>query len=173
LRKHEDGTESMRGQAELSFNFVVYKYRYASTGTEFWKAGRLIRLSNEADYNGDKFVVQASAQQQEVTFEVNGESQRTDADVWVTSYWREPEPHKVGEKLTLLEADKGRKLSGTLQRVGKDQLILDTKMVEATRYSLRGDVEVDLWYDSDKRLMRQHSVESGHKALLELLQITR
>ena len=30
LRKHEDGIETMRGQAELSFNFVVYKYRYSA-----------------------------------------------------------------------------------------------------------------------------------------------
>lgn len=173
LRKHDDGTETMRGQAELSFNFIVYKYRYSSSGTETWKSGRLIRLANEADYNGDKYVVQASAQQQELSFEVNGESQRTAADVWVTSYWREPEPHKVGQKLSLLDADKGRKLNGTLQRVGKEQLTLDKKMVNATRYQIRGDVEVDLWYDEDQRLMRQHSVESGHRALVELTQINR
>lgn len=173
LRKHDDGTETMRGQAELSFNFIVYKYRYSSTGTETWKSGRLIRLANEADYNGDKYVVQASAQQQELAIEVNGESQRAAADVWVTSYWREPEPRKVGQKLSLFEADKGRKLVGTLQRVGTEQLTLDKKMVNATRYQIRGEVEVDLWYDEDQRLMRQHSVESGHRALLELTQIHR
>lgn len=173
LTKRDDGTETMRGQAELSFNFVVYKYRYSSSGTEVWKSGRLLRLANEADYNGEKYVVQASAQQQELTIEVNGESQRTAADVWVTSYWREPEPHRVGQKLALFEADKGRKLSGTLQRVGKEQLALEKKLVNATRYQIRGDVEVDLWYDEDQRLMRQHTVESGHRALLELTQITR
>ncbi len=173
LRKHEDGIETMRGQAELSFNFVVYKYRYSSSGTEVWKSGRLLRLANEADYNGDKYVVQVSAQQQGLAVEVNGESQRTAADAWVTSYWREPDPSKVGQKLSLLEADKGRKLSGTLQRVGKEQLTLDKKMVNATRYQIRGEVEVDLWYDEDQRLMRQHTVESGHRALLELTQITR
>ena len=173
LTKHDDGTETMRGQAELNFNFIIYKYRYLSTGTEVWKSGRLLRLANDADYNGDKFVVKASARQQELTFEVNGESQRTTADVWVTSYWREPEPHKVGQKLALFEADKGRKLTGTLQRVGKEPLTLEKKSVNATRYQIRGDVEVDLWYDEDQRLMRQSSVESGHRALLELTQITR
>ncbi len=173
LTKRDDGTETMRGQAELSFNFIVYKYRYSSSGTEVWKSGRLLRLANEADYNGDKYVVQASAQQQDLAIEVNGESQRTAADVWVTSYWREPEPHKVGQKLSLFDADKGRKLSGTLQRIGKEKLDLEKKTVNATRYQIRGDVEVDLWYDEDQRLMRQHSVESGHRALFELTQIIR
>lgn len=171
LAKHDDGSESMRARAELSFNFIVYKYRYSSSGTETWKDGRLLRLVNEANYNGDKFVVQASAQQQELAFEVNGETQRATADVWVTSYWREPESQKVGQKLSLFEADKGRKLTGTLQRVGNEQLTLNDKPVKATRYQIRGDVEVDLWYGDDQRLMRQHSVESGHRALFELTHI--
>ena len=173
LTKHDDGTETMRGQTELSLNFIVYKYRYIASGTETWKSGRLIRLENEADYNGDKYVVQAAAQEQELAFEINGESQRASGDVWVTSYWREPEPHKIGQILSLFEANKGRKLSGTLQRIGKEQLTVDGKTVDATHYQIRGDVEVDLWYGDDQRLMRQDSVESGHRALIELTQITR
>jgi len=173
LAKRDDGTETMRGQTALSFNFVVYNYRYSSSGTEVWKSGRLLQLKNESDYNGDKYIVQASAQKQELAIEVNGETQRTDADVWVTSYWREPEPHKVGQKLSLFEADKGRKRTGTLKRIGTEQLSVAEKKVKATRYQIRGDVEVDVWYDEEKRLMRQDTLESGHRALLELTQITR
>lgn len=173
LTKQDDGTEIMRGQAELSFDFFVYKYRYTSSGNETWKSGRLLRLANEADFNGDKYVVRAAAVQQDLSFQVNGKDHRTAADVWVTSYWREPDPQRIGQKLSLLDADKGRKLTGTLQRVGKEQLALEKKMVNATRYQIRGDVEVDLWYDEEQRLMRQHSLESGHRALLELTKITR
>lgn len=173
LSQHSDGTESMRGQAELSFNFIVYKYRYSSSGTEVWKSGRLIQLANEADYNGDKYVVQASAQQQELAFEVNGESQSAAADVWVTSYWNEPEPQKIGQELALLTADKGQMLTGTLQRVGTEQLSVADKSVNATRYQIRGDVEVDLWYDDEHRLIRQAARESGHRVLMELTEITR
>lgn len=173
LSQHSDGTESMRGQAELSFNFIVYKYRYSSSGTEVWKSGRLIQLANEADYNGDKYVVQASAQQQELAFEVNGESQSTAADVWVTSYWNEPEAQKVGQQLALLTADKGQMLTGTLERVGTEQLSVADESVNATRYQIRGDVEVDLWYDDEHRLIRQTARESGHRVLMELTEITR
>lgn len=173
LSEHSDGTKSMRGQAELSFNFIVYKYRYSSSGTEVWKSGRLIQLANEADYNGDKYVVQASAQQQELTFDVNGESQSTAADVWVTSYWNEPEARKVGQQLALLTADKGQMLTGTLDRIGVESVSVADESVNATRYQIRGDVEVDLWYDDEHRLIRQTARESGHRVLMELTQITR
>lgn len=173
LKKLDDGTESMRGQTDLSFDFFVYKYRYSSAGTEVWKSGKLLRLAYEADYNGDKYIVQAAAKQRDLAFEVNGESQRTTANVWVTSYWQEPEPERVGKNLSLFDADKGRKLNGVLKLVGKEPLLLDKKTVSANRYQIRGDVEVDLWYDEDKRLMRQLSLESGHQALLELTQIIR
>lgn len=173
LSQHSDGTESMRGQVELSFNFIVYRYRYSSSGTEVWKSGRLIELANEADYNGDKYVVQASAQQQKLAFEVNGESQTAAADVWVTSYWNEPEPQKVGQQLSLLTADKGQMLTGTLQRVGTESVSVADNSVNATRYQIRGDVEVDLWYDDEHHLIRQASRESGHRVLMELTDIAR
>lgn len=173
LTSHDDGTETMRGQAELSFNFIVYKYRYTSSGTEVWKSGRLVQLANEADYNGDKYVVQASAQQQTLAVEVNGESQKTDSDVWVTSYWHEPEPNKIGQTLSLFEASKGRQFTGTLQRVSVEPITVGDKSVNATHYQVRGDVEVDLWYDEDHRLVRQAARESGHHVVLELSQITR
>ena len=173
LSKHSDGTESVRGQVELSINFIVYKYRYASSGTEVWKSGRLIELANEADHNGDKYVVQASAQEQELAVEVNGDSQSTKEDVWVTSYWSEPNSRKIGQQLTLLTTDKGLMLTGTLQRVGTEQITVAEKSVNATHYQIRGEVEVDLWYDDEHRLARQSARESGHRVLMELTEITR
>ena len=35
--KRSDGIETVRGDAELNFNFVVYRYKYTSVGTETWK----------------------------------------------------------------------------------------------------------------------------------------
>lgn len=173
LSKHDDGTETMRGQVELSFNFIVYKYRYSSTGTEVWKSGRLVEFANEADHNGDKYVVQASAQTQETAVEVNGESQSTAEDVWVTSYWSEPDPRKVGQEVALLTTDKGQLLTGTLQRVGTEQVTVAENSVHSTHYQIRGEVEVDLWYDDTHRLIRQSARESGHRVLMELTEITR
>lgn len=169
--RHDDGTESMTGETHLRFNFIVYRYRFSSTGKEVWKENRLVELASHADFNGDEYVVTAAATDDAVQVTVNGESRKTPADVWVTSYWREPHASKVGRELQLFDAGKGRLLAGKLQRVGAAALEIAEKQLDATHYRLRGEVEVDLWYDKDGRLVRQESLESGHRTLLELSEL--
>lgn len=169
--RHDDGTESMTGETHLRFNFIVYRYRFSSTGKEVWRENRLVELASHADFNGDEYVVTAAATDDAVQVTVNGESRQTPADVWVTSYWREPHPSKVGRELQLFDAGKGRLLAGKLQRVGAVALEIAEKKLAATHYRLRGDVEVDLWYDKDGRLVRQESLESGHRTQLQLSEL--
>ncbi len=166
--KRSDGIETVRGDAELNFNFVVYRYKYTSVGTETWKDGRLIRLASESDYNGEKFVLQARATAEKLEYEVNGETQRTATDAWITTHWREPSADKVGRKLTLLDSDKGLQRAGTLEKIGADKTLVAEQEVSTTHYRIRGDVEVDVWYDKEGRLVRQDSLESGHRMVLEL-----
>lgn len=171
ISRRSDGSEMMRAEAEVSLNLVVYRYRYASTGTEVWKGGRLIELASEADYNGDKYVVQASASNQALHYEVNGEAQKAPPDIWAASYWREPPANRVNQKVKLLDADKGRQLTAILERVGQETLTIDETPIKATRYRLRGDVEVDVWYDASGIIVRQESMESGHRTVLEVVKV--
>ncbi len=94
-------------------------------------------------------------------------------DVWVTSYWREPSPQAVGQEIALLDADKGRTLTGKLRYLGKERLPLAGQNQECVHYQLQGEVDVDLWYDRQQRLVKQHSVESGHKTMIELVELPR
>ena len=169
--RRSDGSETMRGDVEVTVNFVVYKYRSASNGTEVWKDGRLIELASEADFNGDKYVLQGSATKQALHYEVNGEAQKAPPDVWAASYWREPDAGRVGQKIRLLDADKGRQLTATLERVGPATVTVESTPIIATRYRMRGDVEVDVWYDAQRFIVRQESLESGHKTPLEIVRI--
>src|SRR5262245_2360231 len=40
ISRRDDGSDRMHIAAALSFNYVVYEYKYSSTGTEIWKNGR-------------------------------------------------------------------------------------------------------------------------------------
>ena len=171
--KRSNGTETVRAEADLYFNFVVYRYKYSSVGTETWKDGRLIKLASESDYNGDKYVLQATATQEALEYEVNGETQKTTTDAWIISHCREPSADKVGRKLTLLDADKGRPRDAKLEKVGIEKLAIVDQQIDATHYRMRGDVEVDVWYDAEGRLVRQDSLESGHRMVLELTKTQR
>lgn len=169
--RHKDGSEIMRGEAEVVLNFVVYRYRYASSGSETWKDGRLIHLVNESDYNGEKFSVQGAATKQALHYEVNGATQKAPADIWAASYWREPDANRVGQKVRVLDSDKGRQLIATLEKLPSETVKSDSGTIKAARYRMRGDVEVDVWYDAQGFIVRQESVESGHKTQLDLTRI--
>ena len=171
--RRADRSEVMRGESEVVLNFVVYRYRYASVGSETWKDGKLIELKNEADFNGDKYVLQGSATAQALHYKVNGESQKAPTDIWAASYWREPEAARVGRKVRVLDSDKGRQLLASLEKVGTETITADSAQIKATRYRMRGDVEVDVWYDRHGCIAKQESIESGHKTLLELVKIHR
>lgn len=171
--RRSDGSEIMQGETEVVLNFVVYRYRYASNGTEIWKDGRLIQLANESDFNGDKYVIQGSATKQALHYEVNGEAQQAPGDIWAASYWREPDPKRVGKKVRLLDSDKGRQLIATLEKLDSETITVDSTPIMASHYRMDGDVEVDVWYDKHGFIVRQESVESGHKTLLELTKIQR
>lgn len=171
--RRADGSEVMSGEVEVVLNFVVYRYRYASSGTETWKDGRLIQLVNEADYNGDKYVIQGAATKQNLQYEVNGETHRAPADIWAASYWREPDPKRVGQNVRVLDSDKGRQLTAKVEKLAPETLKMDAGSIKASHYRMGGDVEVDVWYDPEGLIVRQESVESGHKTLLELTKIRK
>ena len=91
----------------------------------------------------------------------------------MTSYSREPNVALVGQEIALLDADKGRTLTGKLRRLGKESIQVGGQGRECTHYRLQGEVDVDLWYDAQSRLVRQHAVESGHKTQIELAEIAQ
>ena len=76
------------------------------------------------------------------------------------------------KKVPLLDSDKGRKLHGELQRVGEETIVVAGDRLSCTHYQVTGDVQVDIWYDAHRRLVRQVSIDEGHKTVLELSKIT-
>jgi hypothetical protein len=45
--------------------------------------------------------------------------------------------------------------------------------VQCAHWRVAGGAQVDLWYDGFDRLVREESLEDGHKTLLELIQVNR
>jgi hypothetical protein len=189
----DDGTDRMHIDASLNFNYVVYEYRYSSVGTEIWKNGRLLRLENTASYNGTKYVVKASSKNDKLFVTVNDKTSSCEPDAWVTSYWRLPDRlvqlaaagetgvipaggrRRAREEGTvtvpLLDSDKGQMLKGEVKCIGEESITVAGRKTRCTHYRISGDVQVNVWYDGDQRLVRQETVESGHKTVMELTRI--
>ena len=170
IQRRLDGSEVMRGESNVFINFVAYKFYYTSSGSETWKAGRLIQLANESDYNGEKFVVRGAATVQALNYEVNGEAQKAPADAFA-SYWREPPAKRVGQKVHVLNADKGLQMIADLELMDSEVIKIDGDSMKAKHYRLRGEVVVDVWYDDLGYLVRLESMQAGHRTILELSEL--
>ena len=167
-----DDHEIMTSEAEVRVNYFVYNYVYTSRGTEIWKAGRLRKFNNTANYNGKHYAVQAVAKENGLAVKVNGQERVAHPDIWLTSFWRLPAAKFRNQSVPLMDADKGHDIQGKLKYVGMSPINVGGKMQKCAHYRVTGGIEADLWYDQQDRMVRQESVESGHSTTMELTDIS-
>jgi hypothetical protein len=169
-----NGIVSIQSESEIRINFLVYRYNYTSSGTEVWKNGRVAALENTADYNGTSYTVKGTSTARGLQIATNGTLSLVSRDVWDTSYLLLPDrldrlaPGQAAT-VVLLDSDKGRLLSGKIQFLGEETLAEGQK--PCTHYRISGDVEVDVWFDASRRLVRQDSHERGHKVRFDLVSV--
>jgi hypothetical protein len=169
----DDGTTKVTANADVKISYLIYTYRYSYRGTEVWKDGRLLRMDTGANDNGKQFSLSARTQTDGLHVQVNGKGHLTRADAWPTTYWRLPEKSLRDQPLTVLDADTGRPLNGRLEDLGAASIRVGRQAQDCTHYRLTGSVTAELWYDAQERLVRQESVEDGHRTVLELVSVRR
>jgi len=172
IHRADDGTLSMHCDTEINVKagpFRVYSYKYR--GRETWKDGKLVRLQSTCDDDGKHFDVQAEGKDGKLFVSVNHVVRGVRSDVWLTSYWQEPDKKKYDTVIPLLDADCGRELDGHLRLVATEQWAVENRVENVKHFELTGKVRVDLWYDAAGRLIRQEWMEDGHRTKLELKNI--
>ena len=171
--RHDNGTYTVTGEANVRLSYLIYRYTYTYAGTEVWKDGRLQRLDSNTNDDGKRFAVTAVADGDLVRVHANGTEHRSRPDVWTTTYWRLADAKLRNQAVTLLDADTGRDIRATLRYVGTQALTVAGQVQNCVHYSLAGGVKVELWYDDQERLVRQDSIEDGHRTMLELVRIAK
>jgi hypothetical protein len=170
----DDGATTATGAATISVKigpFTAYSYTYR--GTETWKDGQLVRMESSANDNGKRLALAAVSEANGIRVTVNGQQGMHPGQAGTTSYWRLIDQRFRGPQVPLLDADTGRALQAQLTYVGVEQVSVLGKNTPCGHFRLRGDVQVDLWYDGSERLVRQESLEDGHKTILELTRYQR
>jgi hypothetical protein len=177
IHHRDDGTDWVGGNAGLLFNYYVYKYRFNSSGAAVFNDGRLIQMDRTANFNGTRYHVTATVEHNGLVLETNGRSSLNSPELWSTTCYQLPkrwdaEASRGPRSIMVLDADKGVRLLGRLERVGDETLDVAGEQKSCVHYRVTGDVDVHVWYDARLRLVRRQSVESGHKVLMDLTQIT-
>ena len=171
ITRADDGSIVMSGHADVQVSYLVYRYVYNYRGTEVWKDNRLQRLDSNCNDNGKKFTVNALADSTGLHVKTNSGDASGPANVWTTTYWKLPEAQLRNQGLSLLDCDTGRVLSGKLQHLGAVPLNAGGTARNCARYRLTGEIRAELWYDDEDRLVREDTVEDGHRTVIELVRV--
>jgi hypothetical protein len=174
IAQQDDGSTTVSGQADVRVTFAFFTtYTYTYRGKETWKDGRLQRLESNTNDNGKRFNVLAVAEGNGLRVTVNGQQRVSRPDVWTTSYWRLPDSERKSREVALLDADTAKDIPGKLEYIETKPITVAGQLVQCAHYRVGGGVQVELWYDGKDRLVREESIEEGHRTVLDLTSIRR
>lgn len=139
------------GLAEVYIDFVVgfagiALYRYEHRARERWRSGRLTALDSVTNDNGTDQAVTARSGSDGL--QVDGMRGRLVAPPGIlpSSYWH---PRFV-EQRRMLDSQLGRIVEFTISPVGVETIVALGRPVETRRYAMRGEIDLDFWYDADR-----------------------
>jgi hypothetical protein len=167
-----DGRSIMTGQADVRVPYLLRSYVYTYRGAEIWNGDRPVQVQASTNDNGKKASVTAVVRDSGTDVTVNGERRAIPGLSWTTTYWRLPAPAVMrNQGFPILDVDTGKIWQGKLQFVGPVQVRVDGNQVNCSYYRLDTETPAELWFDGQGRLVRQVSVEEGHRTEWRLARI--
>lgn len=125
-------------------------FRLEHRNRETWRGGRLVKIDTKTNDNGTDYKVDGAANGTAFDLVVNGVSSTIPSTIIPTSYWN---PSTVSQNL-LLNSVKGDLLKVDIKQTATETVKTWTGEVTADKHEMRGDLELDLWYDSGKHIVR-------------------
>jgi YD repeat-containing protein len=177
FNRADDGTLTLSCDTDVFVRilFITYKYKYR--GREVWKDGRLQSFDSTCNDDGKLFDVAAAAKGDKLRVRVKtgaGQEEReVPGDVWLSSYWKQPDPKVVNKTIPIIDADSGSDINAKVVYVGAEQRNVAGQVQPVQHYRLEGKNNIELWYDAAGRLVRQDWMEQNHRTVLELVRIRR
>ena len=125
-------------------------FRLEHSNRETWRHGRLVKIDTKTNDNGKDYKIAGTAKGSSFELVVNDEVLSIPSTIIPTSYWN---PATV-EQTVLLNSANGKLLDVAINRTETEQVKAWYGEVPADKYEMRGDLDLDLWYDADKHLVR-------------------
>jgi hypothetical protein len=132
-------------ELRVRFAFIT-AYSYTHRNREEWEDGRLLGFSSRTDDNGTKHSVEARREGDELI--VNGSEGRITAPTGILpgTYWH----RRFLDEPTWINTQTGEIIEGTIAPRGAERIAGTDGEIEARRYRVTGDIDVDLWYADER-----------------------
>ena len=125
-------------------------FRLEHRNREIWRDGRLVKIDTKTNDNGKNYKIDGNARGSSFEIVVNDELSSIPSTIIPTSYWNAV----TVEQTVLLNSANGKLLDVAINRTETEQVKAWYGEVPADKYEMRGDLDLDLWYDANKHLVR-------------------
>lgn len=149
--RKEDGTLEVVSDVDLDVKFgPITAFKYRLDATETWRDGRLIKLSGKSNNDGDRGDVSAKAKDDVLVVDGTKFNGTLPGSIIPSSHWNIKQVFSD----RMLSTETGEVLDINVENLGPDTVLVGGEEVEATKYRLKSDLTVDLWYDSANRWVK-------------------
>jgi Family of unknown function (DUF6134) len=175
LIQKDDGISYMSATLDVKFrHLLVLDYALKIESQEWWKDGRLIGMKTNSTENGKKNEVTIAGDDKQLRMRVNGKESMLKSEVWTTSFWKLADARFHNKQVPIVESDTGKEFNSDLKYVGREKLKVGNQLHDCYRFLVTAAPgPVDLWFDRYHRLVRQEFTESGHKTIVQLVNVRR
>lgn len=125
-------------------------YRFEHDGHEVWRDGRLQSMQSKTNDDGTPHEMSMIAKGTELQVTGDGVETMANAEIIPASLWHEG-ILKGGKILNTLD---GRQMAIAVEDMGEETIKTGNNSVAARHYVISGELERDLWYNSDQILVQ-------------------
>jgi len=171
---YRDGTETVKADAKITVNWLVFNYVYEFHDQEQWRSGVLQELTSNAVDGGEKLSLKVSRSDGGYSIVKGNEKPEAAAEIhFTTNYWRQPPTDPNGRPMAVLDADTGSIYQMKIEPIGQRELKVAGQATMASGFRLQGKLIADLWFDAQGLLIHQTGKEDGHPTEVRLVSIQR
>lgn len=138
---------------------LFLKFHYDHQRTEQWQDGKLISVETTTNDDGTHYTWQASYDEDCYALAGKGVGKRDACDAaWPLTLWHED----VTGKTDLFSVINAEPYTVHTQRVGEENVMVESRETPAVHYEMSGDVERHLWYGTDGKLLKTSFKRKGY-----------
>lgn len=159
--------------SDVEVKVLFYRYRYHFHAKEQWDNNRLTSFHAVTNDNGKKVRVQWKRDSDNSVLLFQDRLAEIKPPHQTTSYSRLPPGAEETRQLRLLKLDDGEEIATTWKPAEESEWRVKDRAIRCRKWVVEGDVEAELWFDAAGWLVRQQTVERGHRSELRLTSLER
>jgi hypothetical protein len=145
-------------ELRVRFAFIT-AYRYEHRNREEWEAGALLGFKSRTNDNGTRHTVETRRDGDQLVIEGSDGRLEGPASMLPTTYWH----RNFMDRERWIDTQNGRIVTSAVEAAGTETIESAGHMVEAQRFKVRGDLDVDLWYHDERWVKLAFDVSDGSR----------